>query len=96
MATQIKEQKHHSRGCDCDTCKLAQILQRIEAKCTNEEKAALETLWNRMEAAETEVDWNIGKARDNEIISIDGHLYMPECVLAQAIAKAREEMLENL
>ena len=51
------------RRCNCETCRLSRCLTRIVKKCTQREKAALEVVWNRMECAETELEWIKSKSK---------------------------------
>lgn len=43
------------RDCRCETCRISKSLDTIAAKCTPDERAAIELLWNRMEDAEAEL-----------------------------------------
>lgn len=50
--------------CECRYCKLSRILQGLFPKCTKEEHEALDEIWSRMEAAETDRDWEAHKAKE--------------------------------
>ena len=86
--------------CEREICMLSKALSGIAEKCTPEEKNALEEVWSRMEAAETEIAWTAGKARDGEAITIDGHHYYSVKAINAALNVAcdavRQDMLENI
>ena len=92
----VKQQPPHEERCSCEICRLGKILATIVSKCTQQEKNALDEIWARMESAETDIDWQAGKARDDEIITIAGQQYYPEKFVREACDNVRREMLESL
>lgn len=66
------------RRCACKPGHLSRCLTRIARKCTAAETAALDMLWERMEAAETDWDWLNAKAQDGEPIELGGRIYVPK------------------
>lgn len=69
--------KRKAGKCRCELCCLSKQLQRLAAKCTPLEKAALDTLWTRMEEAETSLDWLKAHAQEGKPFTIEGQAYVP-------------------
>ena len=63
--------------CRCDLCRLGRCLARIAKKCNASERAALNALWDRMEAAEMDMDWLIVRAQAGAPLEIGGRIYKP-------------------
>lgn len=64
--------------CSCEICRLSRIIQRIAKKCTPAEKVVLVIIWERMEGAETDRDWQFADAQEGKKLNVAGRMYVPE------------------
>ena len=50
--------------CKCSICALSKHFQTLAEKATKPELEAMETVWDRMEVAETKIDWDKGISKE--------------------------------
>jgi hypothetical protein len=68
------------KKCSCQVCLLSKSIQGIAEKCSGDEKKALETLWSRMEDAETCYGLMEYKVQEGKPFMISGKTYIAKPV----------------
>lgn len=63
------------KSCSCELCRLSRCLTRINKKLKPPEQACLNTLWDRMECAEQELDMLKFAAEEDGRVEILGVLF---------------------
>ncbi|MFA5313447.1 MAG: hypothetical protein WC375_09070, partial [Methanomassiliicoccales archaeon] len=63
-------------ACNCEHCHLSKVVGEISQRSSASERKAIETIWDRMICAETEMEWLKNRAKAGESVFLSGKTYI--------------------